>query len=289
MNKAIVFSGIVVGTSLLASCSILQQSDPFADFLNQHSLAYREVRWTTNAGEYHVTFQLASTEDTNCVMEGWMTLEDLRKRAEERKAWDKRREEERQNICTNANLRLRLFCSKGDRGWITGAKALDSQRMRDHFPDCRLYSVHAMAGSGNPLFIGQPLVIGTNWINDVLSSVYVLGNPPTVAAFMNQYKQKVDSLEEARRLVSLFAELQDWEICKQIPKGLSQWEKVRGPDWKSRWNYVEEKNASGWRFFTVFQTDPDIKNHWQYQIDVLRDGTISVKELMHMGRVGNYI
>jgi hypothetical protein len=216
-------------------------------------------------------------------------MEDTAKLKDREKEQAVSREAMWNNIRTNESLQLPLFCDRGDSsGWISSAHILDSKRIRERFPDCRILSVNC--SKQNTIFT-QPLVLGTN--NNVLgfSQCFVLGNPPTVAKFITKHKQPVDTLEAARENVSLLAELQRWELCREMPAEMAGKDEATDPIWVSKWKYQEMPTSKGWQFTVVFQTDPhgtSVRSYHQFLIEVLRDGTMTIRELKYMGGISGY-
>ena len=222
-------------------------------------------------------------------------VEDLKKRPEleekAHKAQQQREQEKQTNILTSTNLFLSLSCmQESGLGLLYDVHALYSQRIQRHFPNCPIFRAGCLGPGLNPIFVAQPLVIGTNENGGIAGpTAYLLGNGPTVATFMNRYKQKVASIEQARELVDLFAELQSWTICENVQSELVGRADLNTPEWASRWIHTEKETESGWQIQAVFQTDPKIRSYSQYRIDILRDGSISVRHLAHMGQSGGYL
>jgi hypothetical protein len=272
MKTILLIMGAFVGTFLVTSCSTIQPTDPLTDFLNRNALRISSVTSHPCDSGHNIDIQLTSTSDTNHFFYGWLMLEDLKKRPElEEKAHKEQqlREQEKQTkMLTSTNLFLTLSCMQESVGLLYDVRVLNSQRIQRHFPNCPIFRAGCLGPGLNPIFVAQPLVIGTNENGGIAGpTAYLLGNAPTVATFMNRYKQKVASIEQARELVDLFAEMQSWLICKDIPKELAGREDLNTPEWASRWTYTEKEIEPGWQFLVVFQTDPKIRSYSQYRID----------------------
>ncbi len=293
MKRAIVISTILVSAIALISCTTATTPNQFGQFLDGEALRVRTFQAETNDTGYQAAIELIGVADTNRVIEGWMMLEDVGMRqANFARSDDERRErerKEREQIATDTNLHLRVMCDRGDWGWITHARALDSDRIKERFPCYKIFSVGCIGASLNPVFIAQPLVIGTNYSDAAMSSVFVLGNAPTVASFMTDHRKPVHTQGEARATLDLLCELQSWTICERMPDEVSGWKDAEDPEWVSRWTYRVTESKDGWAFQAVFLTDPQIRSYSHYKIEILHDGTITVKNRVYMGSAGGYL
>lgn len=263
-------------------------NDPFAEYLTKNNLQITKFIGSTNNLEAEIT--LVSTLDSNHIYNGSLMMEDTAKLKDREKEQSEAREAMFNNIRTNESLQLLLFCLHEEYGgFITSARLLDSKRIRERFPDCRILSVHC--SKQNPIFT-QPLVFGADYNEGGTSQCFVLGNPPTVAKFITKHKQPVDTLEAARENVSLLAELQSWELCREMPSEMAGKDEATDPTWVSKWKYQEMPTSNGWQFTIVFQTDPHgtiVRSYHQFVIEVLRDGTMTIRELKYMGGIGGYM
>jgi len=293
MKTAIAISAGLVSAITLISCTTVRRPDAFGEFLHREGLRVRQFHTETNDAGYQVTMELVGTADTSRVVEGWVILEDAGKRQDTfARSEAERRERDREKrieIETNTNLHLRIMCDRRDLGWITHARALDSERIKNRFPHCLIFSAGCLSGTLNPVFIAQPLVIGTNYSDAAMSTVFVLGNAPTVASFITEHKKPVRTQAEARATLDLLCELQNWTMCERMPDEVSGWNDAEDPEWVSRWTYRVTETKDGWTFQAVFLTDPQIRSYSYYEIEILHDGTITVRNRVLMGSAGGYL
>ena len=274
---------------ILTGC-LTAPKDQFAEYLARNNLHIQTFTGSTNSNNLGAEIELVSTLDSNHFYNCYVMMEDLAKRDVQAKNQSDLREAMRNNIHTNECLQLLLLCQRGDRmGWLSSARPLDSTRVRDRFPGCRLLSVNC--SDLNPIFT-QPMVIGTNCNDGGISQCFILGNAPTVAKFITKYKRAADTIEAARDNIDLLAELQSWEVCHEMPKEMSGQEEAKDPTWVSGWKYQEVPTSMGWQFKVVFQTDSHhgiVRRYQQFQLEVLRDGTMTIREIKDMGGIGGYM
>jgi hypothetical protein len=174
-------------------------------------------------------------------------------------------------------------------GKITEARPLLSERIKKRFPECHIFSVNRLETSGNPSYVAQPLVVSTNRSHVTFADICILRNAPTVTTFINLYKQPVRNRDEARETLDLLCDLQSWTLCESMPVHVKHWKDAEKQAWLSRWRYAETGTATGWNFKAVFLTDPKIKSYTYYEVDVLHDGTITIKDQQSMGQSGGYL
>jgi len=193
-------------------------------------------------------------------------------------------------MVNGTNFVLGLDCDFGLRGGgsINDARPINSERIKKRFPGYVIYSVDCSAG-GNPVFISQPLVIGTPCIASFGTPIGILGNAPTVAAFITTHKQPVHSQEEAQELLDLFAELQGWSICRKMPEEALGFMNKGNSESVAKWEFQGMETGSGWTFTAVFMTDPFVKSYDRYFVEIFTDGSIRVKMLDYMGSHAMYL
>lgn len=291
---------LLASLAMLVSCSSIHATDDnlnrdaISHFLARESLTLRDCRVSTNESGYEFNLKLTDKTDSNRVFQGWMMLTDLEKEkrdAERRSIMTKeeeRRAREEFEKGTNQFIYLCII-NNHDRGIITDARILNSARIKHRFPDYHISCVKCLGLSGNPIYIAQPMVVGTHYNPTAQSTVYILGNAATVASFISMHKEPVRNRDEARDTLNLLSELQSWTICEKAPNNALNQEDAKNPKWLSRWTYRETKTPMGWHFQAVFLTDPGVQSYTYYEIDVHGDGTIIVKDMVHMGNfAGHY-
>jgi hypothetical protein len=296
MKAYITTSLCVTGMSALVSCTSLKHTCSIETLLPDESLRIIEHHTQTNDIGYFVSMALIDANNTNRVFNAWLDVVDLDKdRAKNIRESKRQSDEERQRwhrSQTDTNLHLRVGSSRvRDSGWITHAWAIESDLVKNRFPHYKIFSVGCLSGTGNPVFIAQPLLIGTNDSPIAGANIFILGNAPTVAAFITEQKSPVRTLNEARETLALFCELQSWTTSESMPDEVSDWTDAKDPEWVSKWTYRETETNDGWSFQAVFLTDPApfIRSYYYYEIDVLRDGSIILLNGKDMGARGGYI
>jgi hypothetical protein len=285
---------------MLASCSSTTKStksidrDAMCRFFARESLAIQDYNIRTNECGIEFNFTLTDKSDSNRVFQGWLGLSDMEKankESEQRSISNKEEDEkEKREIAYGTNQFVYIVTyDKEGFGIISRARPLLSERITKRFPGCQIFIVACLGKSLNPLYVAQPLVVTTNKNPATLSNISILRNAPTVATFMNLYKQPVRNRDEARETLDLLCELQSWTLCDSIPVHLRQGKDAEKTEWLSRWRYTETATATGWNFKAVFLTDPRIECCNYYEVDVLHDGTITIKDQQYMGQSGGYI
>lgn len=175
-----------------------------------------------------------------------------------------------------------------DRPFIHSSRLLDSAQVRARFPDHRIFLVSGSDPLMEPFFVNQPLVMPVREQNTSSSFLVLLRNAPTVAAFMNEYKQPVGTREEAGDVFRLLAELQGWNLVREMPENVENFRKDPEEEWVARWTYREVEEEDSWLFEGVFLHDPVIQSYHYAKIRVLRDGTLQVVDQKRMGSFGAY-
>jgi len=262
-------------------------------FFARESLTIQDYNIRTNECGYEFNLTLTDKSDSNRVFQGWLGLSDMEKvnREHEQRSISSKEEDEKEKreiaYGTNQFVDIVTYDKEGF-GIISRARPLLSERITKRFPGCQFFIVACLGKGLNPLYVAQPLVVTTNKSPAHLSNISILRNAPTVATFMNLYKQPVRNRDEARETLDLLCELQSWTLCESIPVHLRHLKDAEKKEWLSRWQYTETATATGWNFKAVFLTDPHIECCTYYEVDVLLDGTITIKDHQYMGQSGGY-
>jgi len=292
---------LLLSVCILASClsspknAELSDRDPISSFFDRESLTITEFEDKTNDCGYNFNFFLTYKNDTNRVFLGWMMISDVEKEKKKEAQRDLARKEAEEKLGreivfgTNEFVNIGTLGKEG-RGKISEARPLKSERITKRFPGCHIFSVTCLEASGNPLYIAQPLVITTNKKPAYFSNIFILKNAATVTTLINLYKQPVRNRDEARETLDLLCELQSWTLCESTPPvHVKQRKDAVKDEWLSRWRYTETATSTGWNFKAVFLTDPQIKSYTYCEVDVLHDGTITIKDQQCMGQSGGYL
>jgi len=305
MKKTICHLLLLASVCILASCTSspndaeISDRDPISSFFDRESLTITEFEDKTNDCGYNFNFLLTYKNDTNRIFLGWMMMSDVEKekKKEAQKTLARKEVEEKLGreivFGTNEFVNIGTLGEVG-RGKISEARPLISERIKNRFPGCHIFSVTCLSvtyleSSGNPLYNAQPLVVTTNRNHTTFANICILRNAATVATFINFYKQPVRDRDEARETLDLLCELQSWTLVESMPAHVKHWKDAEKNEWLSRWRYTETATATGWNFKAVYLTDPQIKSYTYYEVDVLHDGTITIKDQQHMGQSGGYL
>ena len=115
------------------------------------------------------------------------------------------------------------------------------------------------------------------------------------ADLLSQERNRINSVEKARKCLFAFAELRDYEIqlaprteknsiVEARNSSFYSWRPATTNDWKL--NVVSDR--TGWTFTCTFLTDPVIKSCYQYEIRVNRGGLIAAKQVTMVFIHGGY-
>jgi hypothetical protein len=291
---------LLASVCMLASCSSTTKStksidrDAMSRFFARESLTIQDYNIRTNECGYEFNFMLTDKSDSNRVFQGWLGLSDMEKinkESEQRSVLNKEEDEKaKREIAYGTNQFANIVTyDKEGLGILIEARPLLSERVTERFPGCQIFIVGCLGRGLNPSYVAQPLVVTTNQSPAHLPNIFILRNAPTVTTFMNLYKQPIRNRDEARETLDLLCELQSWTLCDSIPAHLRQGKDAEKTEWLSRWRYTETATATGWNFKAVFLTDPRIECCNYYEVDVLHDGTITIKDQQYMGQSGGYI
>lgn len=287
-------AAITASVMLTSSCVSSRKEDSFSEFLHNESLELTGFETEATDIGHHVTLRFVDPGDPNRRIEGALFLVDLEKdraqRIENEEYRRERRKLESQERLTHPNLihwarSHNIGGTGGDFGpigFLYGARPLESERVRERFPDHRIFIVSSGDPIMHPIYSDQPLIIPTRHQDDGGSFLKVLVNAPTVATFISDHKQPVPDIAEARETLELFCELQSWTMQKGMPENFKNRDDAKNADWVSRWTYRETENPDGWRFQAVFLTDAFNRSYWHVEIDVFRDGTVKIRSQIPM-------
>ena len=161
-------------------------------------------------------------------------------------------------------------------------KQVTSKRIREHLPQCTIYATTALKASCNPAFVNQPFILSPS------SNPMLLPDYSTSAAFVSGLNLSVKSVGDARECLLLLADIQSWQLCRQLPEEMRKRPEAADPNWVAKWVSRERKTAAGWLFDCVFLTDPDIRHYKSFLIMVTEQGRIVIERTESLGLAPGY-
>ena len=286
----------VVATLLSLFASQVCRSDEFSNFLQSNNLRINLFLIETNESGFQAQVQLVGVNTTNYSVEGVMVLDNTEKKLEHFKRFDAEMNQQRQKYEQKRSYGTDYILpvtwgdiGREEYGWITKVRLLNSDRITRRFPDASIASVYCLDVIGNQVLVARPMIVSTNEGDFTSTAVFILGNAPTVAAYITKYKMPVHTMDEARETLDIFAELQTWTICREMPEEVLGWNAATNQIWVSQWKYQEKESEIGWRFAAVFLVDPQIKEYVRGEVEIFRDGSVTFTNMMHMGSSGGYL